>query len=50
MKELQLPKGPMVGKLMEEQTKWQIRHPGSTDRAACLDYLRSIAPSLSSSV
>jgi hypothetical protein len=43
---LGLPKGPLVGKLVDLQTRWQIRHLHSEDKAACLEYLRSMLPSL----
>jgi hypothetical protein len=37
----------MVGKLMEKQTQWQVCHPGSVNRDACLEHLRSLLPNLS---
>lgn len=46
MKELNLPKGPMVGKVVEQQTLWQIRNPGNEDKAACLAHLRAVISSL----
>ena len=46
IKVLGLPKGPMVGKLVEQQTLWQIRNPGSTDKEACIEHLKTILPSI----
>jgi hypothetical protein len=46
IKELGLPKGPMVGKLVELQTQWQVRNPASSDKAALLAHLRTVLPSI----
>ncbi len=44
MNALQLPKGPLVGKVMEAQIQWQIRQR-SSDKDACVAYLKQIFPS-----
>ncbi|CAN0438056.1 unnamed protein product [Ascophyllum nodosum] len=39
MAELQVPKGPLVGKLMTQQASWQLEHPDAT-RGQCFAFLR----------
>lgn len=39
IKQLQLPKGPIVGKVMDEQILWQIREKSSNVND-CIEYLR----------
>ncbi|CAB1113427.1 unnamed protein product [Ectocarpus sp. CCAP 1310/34] len=40
MAELQLPKGPEIGKLMAKQASWQLEHPEGT-REQCVAFLRA---------
>eukprot|EP00752_Nemacystus_decipiens_P004071 g3726.t1 len=40
MVELQLPKGPEIGKQMSRQISWQLEHPTGT-RKECVDFLRA---------
>jgi hypothetical protein len=42
---LGLSKGPVVGLVMEEQVRWQLRNPCG-DGEACLEYLRSRLPEI----
>mmetsp|Transcript_16568 Transcript_16568/g.22247 ORF Transcript_16568/g.22247 Transcript_16568/m.22247 type:complete len:140 (-) Transcript_16568:335-754(-) len=37
---LELPKGPMVGRVMEAQVIWQLTHPEGT-KEECVEYLLS---------
>ena len=43
---LNLPKGPLVGKFVEQQMRWQICNPGNDDKNACLECLRTVQPTL----
>mmetsp|Transcript_14371 Transcript_14371/g.23882 ORF Transcript_14371/g.23882 Transcript_14371/m.23882 type:complete len:562 (-) Transcript_14371:72-1757(-) len=43
---LGIPKGPMVGKLMEEQIYWQIKNARSDDEDACIAHLKEFVASL----
>lgn len=40
MVELQLPKGPEIGKRMSQQVSWQLEHPEGT-REQCVAFLRA---------
>jgi hypothetical protein len=42
---MQLPKGPIIGKVMEEQMLWQI-HTRSMDTEACLSHLKTVFKTL----
>jgi tRNA nucleotidyltransferase/poly(A) polymerase len=37
--ELQMKRGPLLGKIIEKQFRWQLRHP-ERPREECLEYLR----------
>eukprot|EP00981_Chlorochromonas_danica_P003316 scaffold644_cov168-Ochromonas_danica.AAC.8 len=44
IKLLGLPKGPLIGKVLEEQIMWQIVNDRSEDREACLQHLQATFP------
>ena len=43
----QVPKGPMIGRLLKAQKEWQLENP-SGEKGACLEHLRGRVPELQS--